>query len=60
MKFYSPEECRRKACQHWEMSGLASQDNDPIDAAKHTKSAQFWDSHANSGGWSSDQMRAEV
>lgn len=30
---------RRKANQHWDMARLARRDNDPKDAARHTKAA---------------------
>jgi len=42
----SPEECRRKADQHWEMAGLARQDGDKADEARHTKLAKQWDQAA--------------
>lgn len=31
---------RRKADQHWEMAGLARQDNDQADAERHTLEAR--------------------
>lgn len=42
----SPEECRRKADQHWEMAGLARQDGDKPDEERHTKLARDWDRKA--------------
>lgn len=42
-KQYTPEQCRRKADQHWEMAGLAQQDGDSADAASHTKKAKMWE-----------------
>jgi hypothetical protein len=44
---YTPEYCRRKADQHWEMAGLAHQDGDTVDALRHTKLAREWDRLAN-------------
>lgn len=52
MKFYDPDECRRKADQHWEMAGLARRDNDDADAARHTRLGHEWDQHAKNGGCS--------
>ena len=40
------ESCRRKADQHWEMAGLARQDGDKEDAARHTKLALEWEEKA--------------
>jgi hypothetical protein len=37
------EQARRKADQHWEMAGLAAQDGDKEDAARHTKLARHYD-----------------
>lgn len=39
-RFYSPQECRRKANQHWEMAGLAR---------KHADLARQWDRLAREG-----------
>ena len=50
-KFYDRENCRRKADQHWEMAGLARQDGDGNDAARHTKEAQKWEQRRMDGGW---------
>ena len=50
-KFYDQENCRRKADQHWEMAGLARQDGDGNDAARHTKEAQKWEQRRVEGGW---------
>jgi hypothetical protein len=36
------ERYKRKANQHWEMAGLARQDNDMRDAEKHTKMARMY------------------
>ena len=52
---YSAEECRRKANQHWEMAGLARQDRDRADEARHTKEARKWDERAASGGWKDER-----
>lgn len=51
MKFYAPDECRRKADQHWEMAGLARQDNDKDDASRHTRLAWTWVERARQGGY---------
>lgn len=51
MKFYTPEDCRRKADQHWEMAGLARQDNDKADADRHTVLAYTWTDRARQGGY---------
>lgn len=40
------EELRRKADQHWEMAGLARQDNDQADADRHTAKAREYDRQA--------------
>ena len=37
------EELRRKADQHYEMAGLARQDGDAADAARHLKLAKEYD-----------------
>lgn len=50
-KFFAPDVCRRKADQHWEMAGLARQDGDHKDAAKHTQAAKEWQERAAQGGW---------
>lgn len=50
-RFYSPEDCRRRAHQHWEMAGLARQDMDSSDAERHTKLARLWEARAETGGW---------
>jgi hypothetical protein len=34
---------RMKADQHWEMAGLARQDNDHVDAEHHTKKAREYE-----------------
>jgi hypothetical protein len=52
MKFYDAASCWQKADQHWEMAGLASQDGDKKDAARHTRLAQEWTDQANCGGCS--------
>jgi hypothetical protein len=51
MRYYSAEDCRRKADQHWDMAGLARQDGDKTDEQKHTDKAREWDQRARSGGW---------
>lgn len=48
------DQCFRKAEQHWEMAGLARQDNDPDDAARHTTKARLWDQRAAQGGYDDD------
>lgn len=50
-RFYSPEECRRKADQHWELAGLARQDNDQKDAKIQTDKAMMWEARASNGGY---------
>ncbi len=40
---WSIEKLRRKADQHWEMAGLARQDNDPKDAENHTTLARRYE-----------------
>jgi len=50
-RYYTPEECRRKADQHWDMAGLARQDRDYIDAEKHTRMARVWDARVVDGGF---------
>ena len=34
---------RRKADQHWEMAGLARQDGDKLDEARHTAQARDYE-----------------
>lgn len=51
MTAYDAEACRRKADQHWEMAGLARQDGDGADAARHTRLAQAWEERARAGGY---------
>lgn len=51
-RFYDIKACRRKADQHYEMAGLASQDGDKADAERNTMLAKTWDQRANDGGWS--------
>lgn len=51
-RFYSPDECRRKADQHWDMAGLAHRDGDSKDAARHTALARVWEQRRVDGGWS--------
>lgn len=51
MKFYNPDEYRRKADQHWEMAGCARRDNDDADAQRHTKLAWEWMERARQGGY---------
>jgi hypothetical protein len=55
LTFYDEATCWRKADQHWEMAGLASQDGDKADAARHTRLAQEWTQHAVSGGCSAKE-----
>lgn len=43
---WSLEKLRRKADQHWEMAGMARQDNDLSDAARHTTLAKLYDQRA--------------
>lgn len=50
-RFYTPEQCRRKADQHWDMAGLARQDRDRQDELRHTSLARKWDRRAAEGGW---------
>lgn len=50
-KFYDVENCIRKADQHWEMAGLARQDNDMKDSERQTKLARLWQDRAAAGGW---------
>lgn len=38
-----PTILRRKADQHWEMAGLARQDGDHKDAARHTEEARKYE-----------------
>lgn len=40
----SLEQLRRKADQAWEMAGLARQDGDKEDEARHTAKARMYDS----------------
>ncbi len=40
------EKCRMKANQEWEMAGLARQDGDKADCARHTEKAREWDAKA--------------
>jgi hypothetical protein len=37
------ERLRRKRDQHWEMAGLARQDGDTVDAARHTAKAREYE-----------------
>ncbi|MCK5015770.1 MAG: hypothetical protein KAS32_01750 [Candidatus Peribacteraceae bacterium] len=37
------EQLRRKADQHWEMTGLARQDHDMADVIKHTELAKEYE-----------------
>jgi hypothetical protein len=41
--YWSTEKLRRKANQHWEMAGLARQDNDKVDADRHTAIARLYE-----------------
>jgi hypothetical protein len=50
MAIYDAEVCRRKADQHYEMAGLARQDGDTKDCARHTELAKIWDQRAKEGG----------
>lgn len=54
MRFYSPDECLRKADQHWVLASLASSDGDKADAGRHTALAKEWDKRAREGGWSGE------
>lgn len=55
MRFRTPDECRRKANQHWELAGLARQDRDFIDMENHTRLARLWEERAVCGGyWEKD------
>ncbi|QZI85770.1 hypothetical protein CPT_Summit_119 [Stenotrophomonas phage Summit] len=56
-RFYTAEQCKNKADQHWEMAGLARQDNDPKDAERHTEEARKWDQRARSGGYQKGEER---
>lgn len=49
-KFFTVEECRRKANQCYEMAGLARADGDSADAARQLERAQQWDQRAKEGG----------
>jgi hypothetical protein len=51
MAIYDEAACRRKADQHYEMAGLASQDGDKADAARHIELAKLWDQRAKDGGY---------
>jgi hypothetical protein len=51
VKFYSPEDCRRKADQHWEMAALARRDRDMPDVNRHTALAKLWEQRAKEGGY---------
>lgn len=51
MIFYDIKTCRHLANKHWELAGLARQDGDLLDAARHTEQARKWDQRANDGGW---------
>lgn len=39
------EYCRRKANQHWEMAGLARQDKDYEDEARHVRKARRYEQY---------------
>lgn len=52
-KFYDPDNCMRKADQHWEMAGCARQDRDEADSKRHTDLARLWTQRAQEGGWQS-------
>lgn len=43
MENWSNEKLHRKAGQHWEMAGLAQQDNDMTDALKHIALARKYE-----------------
>lgn len=43
----TPEYFKRKANQHYEMAGLARQDNDMKDSERHIKLAKEFDEKAN-------------
>lgn len=43
---WTPEYCRYKADQHYEMAGLARQDGDKADADRHMVQAKLWDERA--------------
>lgn len=43
---WSVDKLRRKANQEWELAGLARQDGDKADAAKHTELARLYDQRA--------------
>lgn len=43
MEKLSKKDLKRKAEQHWEMSGMARQDRDMQDAERHQKLAQDYD-----------------
>lgn len=50
MKFYTPEDCKRKAEQEWEMAGCARHDQDRADEQRRLKLAQEWMQRAREGG----------
>lgn len=52
-RFYSPEDCRRKEDQHWEMAGCARQDRDSKDEKRHTDLARLWANRRAEGGYES-------
>lgn len=58
-RLYTKEECLRKSDQHWEMAGLARQDNDMKDAEKQTEQARLWHKRAFDGGYSTDPMESK-
>ena len=51
MRFYTMDDCRRKANQEWEQAGLARQDGDKVAEKQHTEKARVWDRRAHEGGW---------
>lgn len=52
-KFYSAEDCRRKATQHQEMSSMAYADRDPTDGKRHMELSKVWDQRSTDGGYQS-------
>lgn len=57
-KFYTPEQCLRKADQHWEMAGLAGQENDTLDSHRQAQLAREWTQRAAEGGWEEKSVAA--
>lgn len=55
----TPEDCKRKADQCWELAGCARVDGDTKDMIRWTEEARLWSHRAHEGGYDDSQPNKE-